>query len=242
MSNLLIDIGNSDVKVGTGSKHIKDIKLIKRFSYKKDNFEIDLENNLIKIISLPNIDKIGISILNENKNTFLKRIFTQNPVFINRRSKLPVTIDYSEGIGNDRICSAAGASGSYSNKNILIIDFGTATTYTLVSNRVLKGGMISPGIKTCLQSLIEKASLPDVKLTFPKELLNRNTIDNIRAGILYPGLYTAERVIVETKKKYRGLFVVATGGFAELIYKRTNLINKYDENLVLKGINIIISQ
>ncbi|MEP7146599.1 MAG: type III pantothenate kinase [bacterium] len=242
MSNLLIDIGNSDVKVGYGNKDSLHVNFLKRFSYSKNNFEIDFENNLKKICSKNNFGKIGISVLKENNKTFLNKFFMQKPVYISKDLKLPVKIDYTSGIGNDRICSAAGAAEIYSNKNLLIIDFGTATTFTLVSDKVLKGGMISPGIKTSMLSLSEKTSLPAVELVFPKEFFGRNTIDNLRAGILFSSLYSAERIIKETKKKYARLFVIATGGYSKLISRRTKLINKVDQHLVLRGINIIVSQ
>lgn len=184
--------------------------------------------------------------MNDDYTDFIEKYihikFKIEPIFISRKLKLPVSVKYSQSLGNDRICNAAAASVIYNKKNTLIIDFGTATTFTLLSDKILTGGMILPGIKTSLLSLTGRTSLPEVNLTFPRSLINNNTIDNIRAGVLYQSLFSAERIIRETGKKYKGLFVIATGGYSKLISGKTGLINITDRYLALKGINIIISQ
>ncbi len=246
MNNLLIDIGNTDIKTGVGNSVNFKVKFTGRFTYRKDKVQTYLKTifNLLKFEY--SFEKIGVSVLKDiNKKRledFFYRKFGLNPVFIDRKCKLPFKINYSDGLGNDRICSAAAALMRYNKKNILIIDFGTATTFTLISGRILTGGLILPGIKTSLLSLIEKTSLPDVQMRFPRKLFNNNTSDNIKAGVLYQSLYSTERIISEAKKKYKDLFVISTGGYSELISTRTKLINIADPYLVLKGINYIISK
>jgi len=222
-----------------------NVVLIKRFPYSKRSFKNDFIKKF-KLNKIPSFDKIGISLLKDGEKKFLKEFFkkvsAKEPVFITRDLNLPIKIDYSKELGNDRICSAAAAFKIIKKKNnILIIDFGTATTYTLLSNGILRGGLISPGIITSLDSMRNKTSLPGVKLDFPKELINNNTLHNISAGVLYQSLFSVERVITEVRKKYKDLYVIATGGNSQLISKKTKLINEVDLNLVLKGINIIIS-
>jgi len=246
MSNILIDFGNSDIKTAIGSPLNNRLKFIKRFSYEKKYFDKDIKLIFGNIYPGVIPEMIGISILKDADRNFLEKFFLRKynlkPVFITRDMKLPISIRYSEGIGNDRICNAAAASELYDFKNIMVIDFGTATTYTLISDNILTGGVILPGIKTSLNSLIKKTSLPEVNLNFPRNLINRNTSDNIKAGVLYQSLYSAERIITETAEKYKGLYVIATGGFSKLISDKTKLIDKTEMYLSLKGINIIISQ
>ena len=246
MINLLIDVGNSDIKTAIGNPLNSRLKKIKRFPYEKKHFEKDIKNIFGKLYPDAIPGKIGISILKDADENFLEKFFLRKykikPVFINRDMKLPVSVRYSEGIGNDRICNAAAAAELYNFKNILVIDFGTATTYTLLSDNVLTGGIILPGIKTSLNSLIMKTSLPKVNLSFPKNLITGNTADNIKAGVLFQSLFSTERIITETAKKFTGLYVIATGGFSKLISDKTKLINKTEMYLSLKGINIIISQ
>ncbi len=246
MNNLLIDIGNSAIKIGTGNPGSSRIKLLNRSSYDKNNFETDFRRTFMDSKLNISPDKIGICALKDTDpkylNFFFEKNFGKKPIFINRNLSLAFEINYSDGLGNDRICSAAGAVSLHKNRNnILIIDFGTAITYTMLSHRVLIGGMISPGIMTSLKSLVEKTTLPDVKLSFPKKLINNNTADNIRAGVLFQSLFSAERFITGSKKKYKNLYVIATGGYSKLMKSKTKLFDETDSNLVLKGINIIIS-
>ena len=246
MINLLIDVGNSDIKTAIGYPINNRLKKIKRFPYEKKHFEKDISNIFGNLYPEVIPGKTGISILKDADGNFLEKFFLRKykikPVFIKRDMKLPISVRYSEGIGNDRICNAAAAAELYKFKNILVIDFGTATTYTIISDNVLTGGVILPGIKTSLNSLVMKTSLPEVNLSFPKNLITRNTADNIRSGVLYQSLYSAERIITETAEKFKGLYVIATGGYSKLISDKTKLINKTDMYLSLKGINIIISQ
>lgn len=254
MYNLLIDAGNSDVKIGkcisgkTISGNTLNVELLKRYSYSKSNFENEFIKNFKDGIFAKKksvFNKIGISLLETTNRDFLNEFFINKfgiePEFIDRKSVKSIKITYKKGLGNDRICNAAAADYLYNKKNILIIDFGTATTYTMVQNKTITGGMISPGIRTSLRSLVGNTSLPEINLTFPSNLFNDNTIDNIRSGVLYQSLFTVERTIMEIRKKHRNLFVIATGGNSDFISRKTKLIDKIDKSLVLKGINIIIS-
>ena len=128
---------------------------------------------------------------------------------------------------------------SYNSSNILVIDFGTATTFTLLINKILTVGAISPGINTSRKSLTDNTDLTDISLKFPLKTFTNNTADNIRSGVLYQSLYSTEAFINEARKIKPGIFVVATGGLSDLIAKRTKLIDITDKQLVLKGINFI---
>ncbi|MEO8446119.1 MAG: type III pantothenate kinase [bacterium] len=245
MNNLLIDIGNSDIKTAMSASGTTEVKLLKRFSYSKNEFEKDLKKNFT-VTAGKTFDQIGISVLRNDNNRFLKEYFKKKykitPQFITDKMELPVAINYSKGLGNDRICNAVAAYLIYARKDMLVIDFGTATTYTLINGNTLNGGLIAPGIKTSLSSLINNTSLPQVSLNFTKKLINTDTLNNIKAGVMFQSLFTAERVITELRKKYKGLYVISTGGYSKLISAKTKLINKTDSSLVLKGINLILSQ
>ena len=135
MYNLLIDIGNSDIKAALNLPGGYDIKLIKRYSYQKKSFRKDFNSGLesiFRFIDYTQLIKIGISVLNNEYKDFTgKYIYRQtgiDPVFVYRNIRLPIKIKYGEGIGNDRICNAVAAKEIFGKKNMLIIDFGTATT------------------------------------------------------------------------------------------------------------------
>lgn len=246
MKNLLLDIGNSEIKVGTGSQADGSIvNLISKFRYDKSKFEADFKNQFPADFKKSAFLKAGISALNTGNNDFLTNFFYSElgitPLFISGKIELPVRIDYSEGLGNDRICNAVAASLEHTDKNFLVVDFGTATTYTLIENKTIAGGLISPGILTSLKSLLQNTDLPDAELTFPDKLITKNSVDNIRAGIMFSSLYSAERIIIELSAKYDYLFVIFTGGFSEIMFDRTMLADHLDKLLVLKGINHILN-
>ncbi|MCX6164087.1 MAG: type III pantothenate kinase [Ignavibacteriae bacterium] len=241
MKNLLLDIGNSNIKIALSSS--KKIINVKRCNYLKNNF-----TNTLKIIfkyKRNEFDSIGISCLNTNYRKIISNIIKNKysvvPFFVKFDSNLPIKFKYEKSLGNDRICSAVAASIKYKSKrNILVIDFGTATTYNLVSNSIFIGGLITPGILTSLQSLNSKANLPMTNIKKISNLITNKTKTNILSGVIHQSLFTTEAIIKTLKKKYKNLLVISTGGLAELIYKKSCLIDKADENLVLEGINYIL--
>ncbi|MGB4850971.1 MAG: type III pantothenate kinase [Ignavibacteria bacterium] len=249
MYNLLIDIGNSDIKAALNLPGSYDIKLIKRYSYQKKSFRKDFNSGLesiFRFIDYTQLIKIGISVLNNEYKDFTgKYIYRQtgiDPVFVDRNIRLPIKIKYGEGIGNDRICNAVAAKEIFGKKNMLIIDFGTATTYTMVSGNVLTGGLIAPGIKTSMLSLTEKTSLPEIELVFPEKIINNNTIDNIKSGVMHQTYYSVIGIIKELRRKNKFLYTIATGGLSELFDFDKSVINITDKYLALKGIGIILSK
>lgn len=244
MKNLLIDIGNSVIKAASYNLKSSKISNVIRLPYNKLSFEKDFKKFFDLLELKRDYKNIGISSLDKNKNEFIKKFisnnFNQEPVFIDRDLILPIKINYANSIGNDRICNAVAADNICKGKNILIVDFGTATTYTVISKSILEGGIISPGILTAIKSLSDKTTLNKVLPVFPKKLINRDTNNNIKSGILFQTLYFLERVIFEVKKDYKDLKIIATGGFSHLVSKKTKLIDLIDKELIFKGINKIL--
>jgi pantothenate kinase type III len=246
MENFLIDIGNSAIKVARTTPGSLDIHGYRSIIYKKDH----LANALLECISSDigsgrRFSNIGVSLVNKENKWLVKKVildkFGINPEFVGLESNLPFKLLYSRTIGTDRLCSSAAAYNMTRKNTVLTIDFGTATTYTVISESSLIGGLISPGVGTSYNALIAKTSLPNVNLKFPAKIFCKSTEENIRAGVLYQTLFATERIINETKKSYGGTFVIATGGYSKLICDKTKLIDKADPYLVLKGINILIS-
>lgn len=238
MKNLLIDIGNSSIKFAVsingkpGKSEFED--------YDKSNFV----KKIGRLLSFGvQYNAIGISCANTEHIAYIKNRFKkeENIFLISAASKLPIKIDYTKTLGTDRICGALGAIKKYpNNKNILVIDFGTATTYNLVSDKIFKGGLITPGIKTALKALIQNTSLPQPDLKYKKKLYYKNTLDNISNGVVLQSLFFTERIITEYKKEFKNLLIIATGGNAGLIFPYTKLINKKEQDLNLAGINYFL--
>lgn len=242
MTNLLIDIGNSGIKtaLSNGNRIIK----AGRFNYSDADFISDFKKSLIYKKS--EVNNIGISCLNKNYHKITDYIcklkYSIKPEIIKFEKNLPLKIVYEKTLGTDRICSAIAASSKYpAQKNILIIDFGTATTYNLIANKIYIGGLITPGIMTSLKALNSQANLPLTDIKNIKHLIANKTKDNIISGVIHQSLFTTESVIISLKRKYKGLFVICTGGLSDIICKKTKLIDKTERNLVLEGINIILN-
>lgn len=238
MKNLVIDIGNSRIKF---AKCING-------KLGKSEFEDYDKNNFVKRIGTllsfsVQYNSIGISCANTEHISYIKNRFKkeQNIFLLSRDSKLPLKINYAKTLGTDRICGALGAVKRYpGNKNLLVIDFGTATTYNLIADKAFIGGLITPGIKTALKSLIQNTSLPEPELKFKKKLYYKSTLDNIGNGVLLQSLFFTERIISEYKKEFKNLFVITTGGNSDFIYRNTKLINKKEADLNLEGLNYFL--
>lgn len=241
MNNLLIDIGNSGIK--TALSKGKSIYAVMRHSYSDENFLIDFKRALT--YKRKEVGRIGVSCLNKNYHKIVDYIcklkYSIKPEIIKFSKDLPIKIIYERTLGTDRICSAVAAVIRYKSfKNILVIDFGTATTYNLIINRVYLGGLITPGIITSISALNSQANLPLAGLKSSGRLVRNKTEANIISGVIHQSLFTTDKVIENLEKKYKDLFIVCTGGLAEIIFKKSKLIDKKDKNLVLEGINYII--
>ena len=213
------------------------------YSYEQSNIQnklkqikSDLTNYEISriIISMPfHISKSKI--LNN-----LKSDLNQKPFFINRKCEFPIKINYTDNLGSDRLCSSVGAYTKYSKrKNLLIVDFGTATTYNFISNGIYSGGIISAGIGTSLKSLSANTKLSGSGLKFPKEIFNVDTSGNINSGILYSALFAYEGIVKFLKKRYKSLYIIVTGGYSDFITEKSKLYNIQDKDLIFEGMDYI---
>ncbi len=242
MPDLLIDIGNTNIK--TALSRGKRIYNFKRIDYSKINFEESLK----KVLKHKNnsFNAAGISCLNNKIKLISEKIikdkYSIKPFFVESNKRIPIRLKYEKTLGNDRICSAVAAADKYADRDsILVIDFGTATTYNLIVKKEFIGGLITPGIMTSLLSLNRNANLPLTEISNVKKLISNKSKTNILSGVIHQSLFTTEGIIHTLRKKYRNLLVISTGGLAELISKKSGLIDKFDKNLVLEGINIVLN-
>ena len=145
-------------------------------------------------------------------------------------------------VGSDRIVDAVAAYELYGGPCI-VIDFGTATTYDLVSgDGTLEAAVTAPGIKICAKALWnETAKLPEIEIKKPASILAKDTITSMQAGIVY-GYIGQSEYIIDKMKRESGLDnikVIATGGMGRIIYENTDKIDIYDNQLTLQGMKII---
>ncbi|HDS16419.1 MAG TPA: type III pantothenate kinase [Proteobacteria bacterium] len=157
------------------------------------------------------------------------------------KTGLPILLDNPREVGADRIVNAVAAYRKH-RQAMVIIDFGTATTFDCVSAKgEYLGGVIAPGMNISMEALCQRTSkLPRVELKRPREVVGKNTVHSIQSGLVYGYLALVEGLVARIKKELESdLLVIATGGLAKVIERETKIINEVDEFLTLKGLRYI---
>lgn len=153
-----------------------------------------------------------------------------------------VRVDNPDEVGADRLANAVGAFEKYGGP-VIVVDFGTATTFDAVSSTgEYLGGAIAPGLGISIEALFSQAAqLPRVDMRRPGKVIGRNTVDSMQAGIMYGLIGQVDEVVSRMKKELGGSLstVVATGGFAHLVAHECSEIERVDELLTLDGLRII---
>lgn len=174
----------------------------------------------------------------------IEKYFKVKPLVVGPGIKTGIRIDTPnpKEIGPDRIVDVVAAFEKYGGP-ILVLDFGTATTYDLVlADGRFTVGITAPGIKISAQALWEgTAKLPEIEIALPKSILANETISSMQAGLMYGQIGATEYIINKVKEEtgYEELLVVATGGLGRLVSENTDAIDIYDPNLTLDGLRLI---
>lgn len=245
--NLVIDIGNTHTVIGlidkSGLQHswrlsttlqrTEDEKWAVIRSFFKDIDFSHAEINGIAISSVvPNMTIIY--------DRLVEKYIKKKALHITSDLKLGMKILYENpgAVGADRICNAVAGKEKYGSP-LVILDFGTATTFDCInSDGDYIGGVICPGIESAASVLHHKAAkLPKIELEFPDKIIGKNTDASMQSGIMYGFVEMIEglldKIMEEMQSKPK---VVATGGLAKLISTRTKYIDIIDPDLNLSGI------
>lgn len=171
------------------------------------------------------------------------KYFNRKPMVIGPGIKTGLNIKYTNPreVGADRVVNAVAAIHEYT-PPLIIVDFGTATTYCFVDEEAnYLGGAIAPGISISTEALYTQASkLPRVEIVKPDDIVGKNTVSAMQAGILYGYVGQVEGIVSRMKRRAKkNPTVIATGGLAKLISKETNSIDIIDPFLTLKGLQVI---
>ncbi|MGM0379745.1 MAG: type III pantothenate kinase [Bacillota bacterium] len=157
------------------------------------------------------------------------------------KSGINIKYDNPKEVGADRIVNSVGALKKYG-KGLIIVDFGTATTFDVVSDKgAYLGGAILPGIKISQDALFRKAAkLTRVELVKPKKVIAKNTVESIQSGIIYGYAGSVKNIVERMKKELPyDVKVIATGGLANLIGEVAESIDVIDKFLTLDGLKFI---
>jgi len=175
-----------------------------------------------------------------------QRHFKLKPLVINSEIILNMQVKYADPslVGADRLCNAVAGKKLYG-QPLIILDFGTATTFDCVDeNGDYLGGVIAPGIHTSIDALhLHAARLPKVSLDFPEQIIGRTTDESIKSGVMFGTIFMMDGMIEALQRELgRQTKVVATGGLSKRIAERSDKIDYVDLHLSLKGISLIYSK
>lgn len=242
---LAIDIGNTNITIGVlyekkWGEHRFTSDVNQSVEHYEDHFSL-LKQSLGSIA----IEGVAVSsVVPQLTPIILEAIryaFSVRPYLLEKKwyNKLPVVPNNPDEIGTDLVSNAL-AGWEMVKEKLLIVDFGTALTYTYVNNEGrIEGVSIAPGIQTSMNSLSSKAAqLPEITLDLPEYALGTNTVEAMKAGILW-GFVGQVQYLVEKIKIEKGenVTTIATGGLSEVLEPLSDSFNIVDRHLTLKGLN-----
>jgi len=247
---LVIDVGNSNIVIGI----YQNVKLIKDWRISTDKSKTTDEYGIIvhDLFRLAGIDfaavkDLIISSVVPTLTGVLEKLsssyFGLKPYIVGPGIKtgMPIHYDNPKEVGADRIVNAVAAFDKFK-ASLIIVDFGTATTFDYVNRKgEYCGGAIAPGLVVSTEALFQKASkLPRVEIVRPPVVIAKNTVNSMQAGIFYGYVGLVDGIVTRMKAESRdNPRVIATGGLASLIAPESKMVDSVEEFLTLEGLRIL---
>lgn len=248
---LVIDVGNTNIvagvfedkkllanwRINTGSERTSDELGMFFHSF----FEIEgIKRESIKAVIVSSV----VPPIMYTLEHMIRKYFRHEPLVVGPGVKTGINIKYENPreVGADRIVNAVAAIEIYGGP-VIIVDFGTATTFCAINSKAeYLGGIICPGIKISAEALFQKAAkLPRIELIRPETAIGKNTVTSMQSGIIFGYAGLVETLIKRTKNemKEQNIKVIATGGLARLIATECKEIDEVHSQLTLEGLRII---
>lgn len=248
---ICLDVGNTNIKYALFDG--EELKLSFRVATEHKKTSDEYGGQLLNILSTNGIavsDISGgiISSVVPQLDYTLERMFRTylkvTPLLLGAGIKtgMNLRVDNAKEVGADRVVNNVAAVKKYG-APLIVIDFGTATTFNAINSRgEFIGGVIAPGIKGSLDSLVNgTAKLPRVEIERPEHVIGTNTVTNMQSGIVYGFAGLVEYLVKKIKREMKcdNVTTVATGGFSEVIAKEISCIDKVDKLLTLEGLRYL---
>ena len=248
---LVIDVGNTNITLGVfkNDELLGTFRMTTKLPRTSDEYGITLRELVERqgILST-DIDAVIIAsvvpdIMHSLGSAIIK-YFGIKPMIVSAGIKTGIKIktENPKQVGADRIVDAVAAYTIHGGP-VIVIDFGTATTYDIVGpDGTFEAAVIAPGIRTSAQAMWGQAAmLPAVEIRKPESILAKETISSMQAGIVFGQIGQTEYIVEKIRKEagYEDAKVVASGGLGKIIASETEVIDIYDPQLTLKGLRII---
>lgn len=251
---LVLDVGNTNIKAGIyeGNNLIVSWRLATERDKTSDEYGISMLNlfhfaqvdvSAIKGIIVSSV----VPSLNYTIEHMTEQFFKQKPLMVESHIKTGIHIQYEnpKELGADRIVNAVAAYEYYGGPCV-VVDFGTATSFGAITAKgEFLGGAICPGIKISTKALVENAAkLPRIELQKPHTVINKSTVTNMQAGIIYGYVGQVDYIVNKIRKELgdTNARVIATGGLAQLIATESEVINEINPTLTLDGLRILFER
>ena len=251
---LTLDVGNTQIYCGIFDRG----ELITQFRYastgRSSSDEIGVflrgalrENDVdplkIKVIGVSSV----VPELIYSLRACCQKYFQLEPMIMRPGIKTGLQIAYKDPkeVGSDRIADAMGATKLYPDRNLIVVDFGTATTFDCISeNGEYMGGVICPGIHISMEALFERASkLHRVEISRPKTIIGKTTTAALQAGLLFGNAGLVDSMVNRIREELgEGARVIATGGLARRIAEESEVIEEVVPFLTLEGLRILFEK
>lgn len=250
---LVVDVGNTNTGLGVfdGRRLVVSWRLASRREQTADEYGVfihtllasrGIERGQITAVAISNV----VPPVQQTLEWMCEQYFGTHPFSVEPgvNVKMPLRVDNPREVGPDRIVNAVAAVEFYG-PPLIVVDFGTATTFDCVNSRgEFIGGAIAPGITSAADALISRAArLYRVELVRPKEAIGRNTITNIQSGLVYGYAGLVDGLVERIRAEMDGdPKVIATGGLAGLIREVARTIQRVDPDLTLQGLRLVWEQ
>lgn len=251
---LAIDVGNTNIVIGAldGEKLLADWRIRTERDITVDELGMQIRNLFAsRNLELTEVENVIIScVVPPMLNTlegFCEKYTSTKALFIGPGIKtgMPIYYDNPKEVGADRIVNAVAAYEKH-NCALIIVDFGTATTFDYISAKgEYMGGAIAPGLIISSEALFQKASkLPRVEIfARPQKLVAKDTINSMNAGLVYGYVGLVDGLVNRMKKEVKSNpRVIATGGLAPLIASESETIDEVSPDLTIDGLRIIFER
>ena len=250
---LAIDVGNTNTVMGIfdGEREVSHFRITTNYTRTSDETGMLLlqffascgvtKDDITDVIIASVVPPVMYSLEHS-----IRKYLGINPMVVGPDTVTGINVKYDnpKEVGADRIVNAVAAFNKYGGP-IIIVDFGTATTFCVVTeNADYLGGVICAGIKISMDALVSKTSkLPRVEILKPKSVIGKTTVASMQSGAVYGYVGQVENIIREINEELGvKAKVIATGGLAGMISKETDMIDVVERSLTLEGLRLIFEK